>query len=264
MLQILALEQFLLVKKGVRRLVPPLTSQAHAQGRTNSLFRHWIKESEIFFFGSTTILNMQPIRAFPLPNPRRRGRSSPPTPSGHDNHSQIDEASSASSSQAADSMRPLAPPARKRRRTILDAFQSIQIQNEEEEDADSSQAVDIEGEDVSDSTIEDEESQDDRLLSDREEAERKVMLELVLGPASKPNPVDQKVAAMVRASLRQAAADPNGPTVATTVSTHRDDMHIETAYSRSSSANLPPPAPLERSNSLPDMALVDHDSMDMT
>ena len=156
-------------------------------------------------------------------------------------------------------MRPLAPPARKRRRTILDAFQSIHIQNEDEEDADSSQAVaDIEGEDVSDSTIEDEESQDDRLLSDREEAERKVMLELVLGPTKKAkrDPVDQKVAAMVRESIKKAGQEPGG------VATTRDDMHIEAPYSRS--ASLPPPAPMERSNSLPDMSTLDGDNMEIS
>ena len=208
----------------------------------------------------------QPARAS-----RRRGRTSSPPPPGGDSHSQVDEASSASSSQAADSMRPLAPPARKRRRTILDAFQSIHIQNEDEEDADSSQAVaDIEGEDVSDSTIEDEESQEDRLLSDREEAERKVMLELVLGPAKKAkrDPVDRKVAAMVRESIKKVANDPGGvvvgPAAYASVSSSRDDMHIEAPYSRSSAANLPPPAALERSNSLPDMSTLDNDSMEIS
>mmetsp|Transcript_13989 Transcript_13989/g.26812 ORF Transcript_13989/g.26812 Transcript_13989/m.26812 type:complete len:210 (+) Transcript_13989:247-876(+) len=207
---------------------------------------------------------MQPSRTFIS---RRRGRSPPP---GGDSHSQIDEASSASSSQAADSqaadsMRPLAPPARKRRRTILDAFQSIHLQNEDEEDADSSQAVaDIEGEDVSDSTIEDEdESQEDRLLSDREEAERKVMLELVLGPKPKRNPVDEKVAAMVRETIKKAT-DPHAVPVAPASAT-RDDMHIEAPYSRSSVAALPPPAALERSNSLPDMPIFeDNDAMDIS
>ena len=195
-------------------------------------------------------------------NPRRRERS--PTASG-DNHSQIDEASSASSSQAADSqaadsMRPLAPPARKRRRTILDAFQSIHLQNEEEEDADSSQAVaDIEGEDVSDSTIEEEdESQEDRLLSDREEAERKDMLELVLGPKPKRNPVDEKVAAMVRQTIKKVT-DPNAAPAALASAT-RDDMDIEAPYSRSSVAALPPPAARERSNSLPDMSVIEESS----
>ena len=212
------------------------------------------------------------IQSRSTPNTRRRSRAT--SPAATDNHSQqgADEASSASSSQAADSMRPLAPPARKRRRTILDAFQSIHIQNEDEEDADSSQAVaDIEGEDVSDSTIEDDEgSQEDRLLSDREEAERKVMLELVLGPKSKPDPVEQKVAAMVRETIKQVAVTTtNGdnsiviPAAAT--ATSRDDMHIETPYSRSSTADLPRPAALERSNSLPDMTLVmDSDSMEIS
>ena len=215
---------------------------------------------------------MQPSRGS---NPRRRGR-----PNSPDNHSQgFDEASSASSSQAADSMRPLAPPARKRRRTILDAFQSIHIQNEEEEDADSSQAVaDIEGEDVSDSTIEDEESQDDRLLSDREEAERKVMLELVLGPAKKKgDPVDQKVASMVRQTMQQVATTSTGmaaPSSSTTASittslpaAAKDDMHIEAPYSRSSvpAHLLAPTGPgLERSNSLPDMSSLDSDAMEIS
>lgn len=205
---------------------------------------------------------MQPAK---VPNLRRRGRS----PTAGDSHSQIDEASSASSSQAADSMRPLAPPARKRRRTILDAFQSIHIQNEEEEDADSSQAVaDIEGEDVSDSTLEDEDESQDRLLSDREEAERKVMLELVLGPTKKTklDPVDQKVAAMVRQSIKQVAT---GDTEAVAAGardrpTARDDMHIEAPYSRSALPARGQEAPLERSSSLPDMSTLDSDSMEIS
>ena len=161
-------------------------------------------------------------------------------------------------------MRPLAPPARKRRRTILDAFQSIHLQNEDEEDADSSQAVaDIEGEDVSDSTIEDEDlSQEDRLLSDREEAERKVMLELVLGPTPKKNPVDQKVAAMVRETIKKATV-PNAAAIAPASFSTRDDMHIEVPYSRSSVAAHSPPAAMERSNSLPDMSILD-DSMEIS
>ena len=171
-------------------------------------------------------------------------------------------------------MRPLAPPARKRRRTILDAFQSIHIQNEDEEDADSSQAVaDIEGEDVSDSTIEDEESQDGRLLSDREEAERKVMLELVLGQAKKvqQNPVDQKVVSMVRETIRQVIPAPPAAmtgvssfATAAPASSSMDDFHIEAPYNRSSAAHLPPPEALERSNSLPDMSSLETDSMEIS
>lgn len=202
----------------------------------------------------------QPSRG---PNSRRRGREDAA------DASHADEASSASSSQAADSMRPLAPPARKRRRTILDAFQSIHIQNEDEEDADSSQAVaDIEGEDVSDSTIEDEDEsqEEDRLLSDREEAERKVMLELVLGPTKKAkrDPVDQKVAAMVRETIKKAAVPMPAVPPFSASSSSKDDMHIEVPYSRSSAAILPPPPPLERSNSLPDMSTLGDDSMEIS
>ena len=98
---------------------------------------------------------------------------------------------------------------------------------------------------MSDSTIEDEESQEDRLLSDREEAERKVMLELVLGPTKKVkrDPVDQKVAAMVRETIKKVAKNPVAaravPAFAAPVAppASRDDMHIETPYSRSSAAN---------------------------
>jgi hypothetical protein len=161
----------------------------------------------------------------------------------------------------------------------LDAFQSIQIQGNnldegEDDEADSSQAVADFEED--DSTIADDEDEESALphhglLSDREEAERKVMLELVLGPRElkKKNPVDQKVAALVRQSLQKAAAvAPTTVKGATTADTHQDDWHLaytmmsnddmQTSSISTGNRDMPPPAPiLERSNSLPDRNLME-------
>jgi hypothetical protein len=206
------------------------------------------------------------MQAPQTPNTRRRARTNSPVVTGADTPLQgvlADEASSACSSQGADSMRPMAPPARKRRKTstILDAFSSIHIQTEEEEDdADSSQAVaDIDEEDVSDSSLEDDESQDGRLLSDREEAERKIMLQLVLGHrkiAEAQDPVDQKVTAMVRETIKQVIVPPR-PAGA------KDDMTIDAPYNTRSSSRLGG-GTLERSNSLPDMSSLGNDSMDIS
>jgi hypothetical protein len=145
-----------------------------------------------------------------------------------------DDSSCASS--AFDSIRPVVPP-KKRRRTILDAFNSICLYKGEEaggdeEDADSSQAVANWGnaEDAcsTDSSLDDEE--DNRLLSDREEVERKVMLELVFGPNSEvlqfpTNPIDAKVQELIRGSLQQ---------VSPTDHAIKDDMTIDVVYSRMS------------------------------
>lgn len=159
-----------------------------------------------------------------------------------------------SSSSAIDSMRPVVAP-RKRRKTFLDAFNSITLQKDsdagdDEEDADSSQAVadDGEGDYLTTSSLEEEEDEVDPFLSDKEEAERKVMLELVLGAnATTPQDiVDLKLQAMVRDSLRQAQA------AAAASATTQDDMSVETAYSRPTApAALPA---FKRSNSLPNIA----------
>jgi hypothetical protein len=206
---------------------------------------------------------MQAPQTPTAPNLRRRARTNSPVVSADTPWQGVfaDEASSACSSKGADSMRPLAPPARKRRKTILDAFSSIHIQTEEEEDdADSSQAVaDIDEEDVSDSTLGDDESQGERFLSDREEAERKVMLQLVLGHrkiAEAQDPVDRKVTAMVRETIKQVIVPPRPASA-------KDDMTIDASYNTRSSS-LMEGGTLERSNSLPDMSSLDGDSMDIS
>lgn len=156
------------------------------------------------------------------------------------------------------------------------------MDEEGDDEADSSQAVaDFEDDD---STIADDYEDDDDssalphhgLLSDREEAERKVMLEMVLGPkeTAKKNPVDEKVAALVRQSLQKASAvgtSVSGTTTTTAVDTHKDDWHLaysttnhgtkndmSTESSATMSTDMPPPAPIvERSNSLPDLNLME-------
>jgi len=172
-----------------------------------------------------------------------------------------DDQSSGSSSDAIDSMRPVAPKPRKRRRTILSAFSSIDIgkgeSGGEEEDADSSQAVvDDEGyeEYSTSSSLEDEDDGDMKLLSDKEQAERKVMLDMVFGPKAK-DPVDYKLQNMIRETLQKATAEPGS----------QDDMNIDASYSRASSVSLGEPE-MKRSNSLPniDAFMEDDSTMDTT
>jgi hypothetical protein len=184
-----------------------------------------------------------------------------------------DDSSCASS--ALDSLRRVVPPKKRRRTTILDAFQSICLykggdkggeEGGDEEDANSSQAVADWGNGdeacSTDSSLDDDE--DYRLLSDKQEAERKVMLELVFGPNSEilqtpTTAVDVKIQELIRGSLQQVAP----PDYAT-----QDDMTLDTAYSR-----ISPPetsglrVPMARSNSLPNVfAFVGsaEDSMDTT
>jgi hypothetical protein len=165
-----------------------------------------------------------------------------------------DDSSCASS--ALDSLRPVVPPKKRRRTTILDAFQSICLYKGgeevgDEEDADSSQAVADWGNGdeacSTDSSLDDDE--DNRLLSDKQEAERKVMLELVFGPNSEietpTTSVDAKLKELIRESLLQV-----NPTDHAT----QDDMTIDTAYSRISHPETSGErVPIARSNSLPNI-----------
>jgi hypothetical protein len=164
-----------------------------------------------------------------------------------------DDSSCASS--ALDSLRPVVPPKKRRRTTILDAFQSICLykggkggeEGGDEEDADSSQAVADWGNGdeacSTDSSLDDDE--DNRLLSDKQEAERKVMLELVFGPNSETTSVDAKLKELIRESLLQV-----NPTDHAT----QDDMTIDTAYSRISHPEISGErVSIARSNSLPNI-----------
>lgn len=145
----------------------------------------------------------------------------------------------------------------------MDAFNSIQLKAESEEDADSSQAVGGQEDYSTSSSLEDDDAyeyDDNRpssvLLSDREKAkrdvERKVMLELVFGPN---DPVERKFCNIVHDSMsKQRSATIN-----------RDDMHIETSYSRSSSTESYSnslPSTIQRSNSLPNMMFWDDNEPD--
>jgi hypothetical protein len=169
-------------------------------------------------------------------------------------------------------MRPLAP-VRKRRRTFIRAFQSINLQrgrdseddnNGEDGDADSSQAVANEhhhrddGTASTTSSLEDDEADIDGdpmgLLSDREEAKlkanRKVMLELVFGSETN-SPVDSKLQKLIRTSLRQSLSSSGDVAVGVSVES-ADDMNIDPSYSRPSDP-IPLQPALHRSNSLPDL-----------
>lgn len=185
-----------------------------------------------------------------------------------------DNNSSGSSATGIDSMRPVVPAShrRKRRRTILNAFQSISLQQhvgDDDEDADSSQAVAEygAGEHSSTSSLEDDydHAEDDdgdaRFLSDREETERKVMLELVFGPGTKgtraTDPVERKLTTLIRKTMNGESRPPSAST-----DMSMDDTTVETAYSRSSTRSNP--RSLRRTNSLPIMeALDESDDMEM-
>ena len=164
------------------------------------------------------------------------------------------------------SMRPLAPPARKRRRTIVDAFSSINLNKkpqstiqlpssaaagntsntdggetgEETEgcDADSSQAV-AENDEITTSSIEDDpsmgDSDDDGLyaLSDKQNEERKVMFELVFGPLGTAEESVMKNAAGAQIDqLIQNSRHPATPTFPYNQRQAHDDTKINPPYAR--------------------------------
>ncbi|GKY92812.1 hypothetical protein MPSEU_000250800 [Mayamaea pseudoterrestris] len=200
----------------------------------------------------------KPFRMDPPPaviRPRKRDLTD------NDSQSQLSDESS-----AIDSSRAVAKPRRKRQRTFLNAFSLITLQrpsdsmecpSDEDDDADSSKAVADEGDECGysvTSSLDDDLSQEDRLLSDKEEAERKVMLELVFGPETEHKDiVDAKLEGLIRKSLQKA----------TTVGSV-DDMDLETSYQRSSDAgtvsSLGTTSSMKRSSSLPS---VFEDSMDV-
>jgi hypothetical protein len=171
--------------------------------------------------------------------------------------------------QAPDS---LSRPVRKRRRTILESLQSFNL------DESSSSILDVPGHilgpDPDDnsqlSASEDEEDQDSvaapqEFLSDAEKAQqaaqRTVMLELVFGRNMSPtNPVDAKIETMIRESLQKSSQCND--------TTTKDDMTVETCYSRTNSGNgfefVSHNRP--RSNSLPNATTtmeLEDDTMDL-
>ena len=179
----------------------------------------------------------------------------------NDSQSQLSDESS-----AIDSSRAVAPkPRRKRQRTFLNAFSSITLQKKDSEfcpsdedgDADSSKAVADEGDECGNSvtsSLEDDLSQEDRFLSDKEEVERKVMLELVFGP-EQSSVVDAKLEGLIRKSIQKAVT--NGSV---------DDMDLDASYQRSNDASTVGSftstigSSLKRSNSLPSVL---EDTMDI-
>ena len=162
------------------------------------------------------------------------------------------------SSVGADSMRPQVPLKKKRRRTIIDAFQLINIRTEHqrksssieispgsrtdgnspernnEDDADSSRAVAEFAEAFSTtSTLEDDDEEDDLeseeddrlLLSDREESERKVLLDLVFGgpPQLSKDPVENRFQLWLQSQQHDVSQE------------IKDDTFVEASYHSSRS-----------------------------
>jgi hypothetical protein len=198
-----------------------------------------------------------------------------------DNDSHFSQLSDESS--AIDSSRAVAPQRRhrrKRQRTFLNAFHSFTLMSEdssedklvarynsdidddnEDADASSSRAVaahqgdDECGYSVTSSLEEEDDSSqaEDRLLSDKEEAERKVMLELIFGPdQDKVDVVDLKLEGLIRDSIQKASKPPSS----------MDDMDLDTSYQRgydgASVSSLS--GSLKRSSSLPSVL---EDTMDI-
>jgi hypothetical protein len=170
----------------------------------------------------------------------------------------------------------------KRRRTIVDALQSISLDHREgEQDVDvPDQIVQMENDHnhslTSSSDDNDSEEEEPVLLSDVEKAQRAVMLELVFGsntttattttPSSIPqpqnhqqlipsNPVDAKIESMIRESLQKAVKGENPMSTTSLGCAAQDDMTIDTSYNSRASSGADdfvfssPRRP--RSNSLP-------------
>jgi hypothetical protein len=187
------------------------------------------------------------------------------------NKRRVDDACDSSISSTIDSTRAVAATTtrsqrRKRQRTLLDAFNSIRLRQQQDpamtdyanEDADSSQAhmnEDHVGYNSNSSLEDDDDDDRDIFLSDKEEAERKVMLEIVFGPNSEfvpqrnKDPVDKKLQVLIRKSLEEAS---------NATSAVADDMTIDTPYQRSSIVS----PKTRRSLSMPNILEDDCSSMD--
>lgn len=163
----------------------------------------------------------------------------------------------------------------KRRRTaILDAFQSISLnretpQREESMSTTGSSYFD----DIGNNDDEDNDDDDDSyqcepsLLSDREEMERRVMLDLAFGrpTGTRRHPVDEKVEQWIRRDylLRQQFERYIAPSTP-----HQDDMHLDhaTVYGKQSesfSFPMKTSSYLQKSNSLSNLKEAADDKMDI-
>lgn len=190
---------------------------------------------------------------------RKRGETDSSATSG-DDESEID------------SMRPVVPtPRRKRRKKLTDAMKSMNLHREsegEDEDADSSQAVaddDEEADAYTASSLDDDddfshlEDEDDEQTNEPaidvgQQAQRKVMFELVFGPERPSSAVDARLEDLIRNSLQQA-------TLASAQT--QDDMSMDTCfYCRPSIPMFHQPL-RTRSNSLPNMLSSDDLSDEM-
>jgi hypothetical protein len=166
----------------------------------------------------------------------------------------------------------------KRRRTIVDALQSISLDRSEEDVPDQIVQMENDNNHSLTSSSDDSEEEEQLLLSDVEKAQRAVMLELVFGnnlsitqrpePQNHPlitqsNPVDAKIESLIRESLLKAV---KGENPMPTTSSTQDDMTIDPSYSRASSGTddfvfSSPRRP--RSNSLPMDSVEDEPDVNM-
>lgn len=168
-------------------------------------------------------------------------------------------------------------PSRKRRRTIVDVFQSISLSEHEKDRQSVSPVVtDVERIEIPSNDIvaapqddfmidaedDDDESVDSKPLSLKEVAEREIMRALVYGPSSssstaqglqRQDPVDQKLQDLIRGSIQKAIRQDS-----------QCDMDIETSYTRPSSMESEPVGNRPRSNSLPNEFTAEQMEMDFT
>jgi hypothetical protein len=191
---------------------------------------------------------------------RKRGESDSSATSG-DDESEID------------SMRPVVPtPRRKRRRRLTDAMNSMNLHREsegEDEDADSSQAVadddeeadaytasslDDDDDDFSHVEDEDNDQTNEPTIGGDQQAQRKVMFELVFGPERPSSAVDARLEELIRSSLQQA-------TLASTKT--QDDMSMDACFYCRPSIPMSHQPLRTRSNSLPNMLSSDDPSDEM-
>jgi hypothetical protein len=176
----------------------------------------------------------------------------------------------------------------KRRRTIVDQLQQINLDREDVDVPDQilDRVVVDDNSLTSSEAGEDDDDDDDQpdashlLLSDVEKAQRAVMLELVFGPGSSSsssgglatttrtttqvglaslvaaNPVDRKIETLIRESV-QKVANGEAPLPGLAPPVQKDDMFIEPSYTRPTTTDEFRWATRrrQRSNSLPSMEL---------
>ena len=144
---------------------------------------------------------------------------------------------------SADTTPRISPPMSKRQRLMMEEFQSLSLQHNNNRNPPAKDHDTFVSHVTSDDDDEAMNSSEDEKLTSEQEATRRAMYQLAFGKAQQArsiDPVDEKLEEMIRRSRLQAIASQQRP---------KDDFDLQTPYSHGST--MPGRACRQRSNSLP-------------